>query len=264
MSLPDRSQRKQAVGAKFGRARDQANSLIEAVNAYIKSDSVALNPQPDPDKPTEYPFKARIIEEPDTMTWGLMLGDAIHNYRSALDNAVWNLTLVGTNEQMPTKPRKVKFPISMETTGYQSAIAHIDPCAQAAIEWCQPHRGRYAPNFEPLWLLNELSNADKHRVVTPILAMPEGLSIDEFLVGGEPGQVHVDFPGDPIEDGATVFTIHTENPVEVKMKASLGLNVFLDLTPYDHLPHARLALDDALSAIDDDAAAVLVRLDPWA
>ena len=65
-------------------------------------------------------------------------------------------------------PRKPQFPIFDDSTEYRkrgrSRIADIDPTAKAIIESSQPYN-QSEPKADLLYLLEVLSNIDKHRVI---------------------------------------------------------------------------------------------------
>jgi len=99
------------------------------------------------------------------LTWGLMVGDVTHSLRSALDNLIWQLVLA--NGRDPTFQRN-SFPIFLDVAKYGAdigtSLAGVRRDAATHIEGLQPYHARNAPEHEPLWLLHDLDNWDKHRV----------------------------------------------------------------------------------------------------
>jgi hypothetical protein len=101
----------------------------------------------------------------------LTVGDCLHNLRAALDYIVWDLA--GTKGT-----RSHQFPIVEDSTEFwkqaikRGRLADVDPAAQTDIEKLQPYHGRNGARNHPLWLLNELVNADKHHalVLTAVIA----------------------------------------------------------------------------------------------
>ena len=95
----------------------------------------------------------------------LPLGDAVHNLRAALDHLVCQLAIAAGN---PTAcEKKTQFPIFKNgAKASYSKIESISPAAQTAIKELQPFRRRPDdPEGDPLWVLSELDNIDKHRLL---------------------------------------------------------------------------------------------------
>lgn len=127
------------------------------------------------------PRGAKIIFRPGNLTrpqpyLGVIVGDYIHNLRSALDHLAWEMAKCGT-EGFRTQGKRattIQFPI--ETVGSSttsrrtfSSEAHkrlpgITADQRAFVDSYQPyHRGNWQ-----LKSLARLSNHDKHRVITPV------------------------------------------------------------------------------------------------
>ncbi|MEO6924137.1 MAG: hypothetical protein ABI142_09955 [Bryocella sp.] len=91
-----------------------------------------------------------------------MIGDAIHNLRSALDHVAYQLVWVSLGRQ-PTG--HVYFPIADDREKYEvqrSRQLHgARPAAIAAVDAVTPYRG----GNDLLWQLHKLNNVDKHRVL---------------------------------------------------------------------------------------------------
>ena len=120
----------------------------------------------------------------------LRVGDAVHDLRSALDHLVWQLSLAGTEGAEPSRPRRVQFPISSSPEGYEharaTALSEVSRGAQDMLESYQPYHGaagrpdNYSgPYVHQLALLQQLSNADKHRLLTTVLSLSSGA---QFLI----------------------------------------------------------------------------------
>ena len=116
-------------------------------------------------------FKA----EPDVLRWGAMLGDVVGNLRAALDHVVYAISVSRDPEEF-RDDRSTEFPITDSLDGFNRVrrrgnpphfeIRGLPPEAQAIVKALQPHYGRDDQDRrkgDPLWLLRELSNIDKHR-----------------------------------------------------------------------------------------------------
>jgi hypothetical protein len=115
-------------------------------------------------------FSMVLFEIPDD--WGLILGDAFHNMRSALD--VLACQLVELNEGTVTK--RTAFPIyaTAPTQRQRQRIKDnlkgmADEHAQR-IRALQPYRDPDKRRAWALELLAELNNLDKHQIINPVYA----------------------------------------------------------------------------------------------
>jgi len=113
--------------------------------------------------------------------FGILIGDCLHNLRSALDSLAYDLA--ETYQEGPLSQdtaERSEFPIFIEPKKFKDwrkrKIGAIDPLAQTEIERLQPYHGRqsyrsftsllaraHPEAYHPLWLLQQLSNIDKHR-----------------------------------------------------------------------------------------------------
>jgi|ERR1019366_6629121 hypothetical protein len=99
---------------------------------------------------------------------GMIIGDILYDLRSALDQLAYALAVKNLGEPLLDKiARGSEFPIYEDPTDYSKhrkrKIGGVSPSAQTVIDGLQPFNA--GPDFRshPLWLLNELSNIDKHR-----------------------------------------------------------------------------------------------------
>lgn len=124
--------------------------------------------------------------------WTTIIGDAVHNLRSALDQLVCDLVVA--NRKQPT--RRTGFPIAGTLKRYEAdakgKIALTSPQAQRFISDLKPYDG----GNPFLYVLHELDVLDKHKGIIPVGAAhadtiaqwavpmmftgPEG----EFRIGG--------------------------------------------------------------------------------
>ncbi len=111
-------------------------------------------------------------------SWGLLVGDALHNLRCALDHLWWQLALKHLGRE-PTKreAKKVQFPIVDASTAWSGHrfLKYIDPEHAAKVEPMQPYHPAPPNSLNPLYALRELSNIDKHRVLHVITRLPHEL-----------------------------------------------------------------------------------------
>jgi hypothetical protein len=130
--------------AKLGRAREHADRLSEEGLALHGPDL----PQPitwtttfNADENCFDVSIAAVRESPRRL--GLILGDAIQNFRSALDHVAWRLAEHG--RQRATPRSRARFPIVNSFVAFsraevQDAISDIDVTHVEMIERLQPYR----------------------------------------------------------------------------------------------------------------------------
>lgn len=136
----------------------------------------------------------------------LIVGDVIHNLRSALDHLAWQLAC-GAAGGTPRKSKDVVFPIcdprqpgkTCKTPGY---LATADWQKMHEFEPCKGLNNRpdgwSASYVHQLTLLKELSNADKHKTLPVVLLLTNELktmrtrtSLPPWIVKTEEGVTFV-------------------------------------------------------------------------
>lgn len=156
----------------------------------------------------EITFRVKVRAQPPP-EWGTIIGDVIHNLRSALDYLVWQLVLA--NGKTPGK--KTGFPIcqnteEFETHGQQKIRGVTDEVVRLVRE-LKPYRG----GNDVLWRLHELDIMDKHKLLIPVGAAYSSVVLDsmELLRKTDPEipSMYIDLrPADrqyPLQDGAALF-----------------------------------------------------------
>ena len=113
--------------------------------------------------------RIRLLNPPPA-EFRLIIGDCLHNLRSALDSLVYELALAhnGIDPLPEDRAKGLEFPIfgnrMMDAQECRKKIGCIHPDAQAAIKGLQPYNKGNEFASDPLWKLHRLSNVDKHRV----------------------------------------------------------------------------------------------------
>lgn len=175
--------------------------------------------------------KVRVPKTPD-LRWGVMLGDAIHNLRCALDHAVWQLIQRNVRAGFKVAPteaqeRRIHYPIYDTRDGFSgaTAIRFLTTRQIAFLRWRQPYR-RPRPDATPLAELAWLSNTDKHRIVHAAhfgLETWEGFRfhINSNLSAGSlmASEALID-AGDRLIDGTPIARLTFETPA--RMRAMTG------------------------------------------
>ena len=95
--------------------------------------------------------------------WGTVIGDCLHNMRSALDHLVY--ALAGS----AARNARTEFPIFVDRDQFRSKqgrlLRGVADDAVTVIKWVQPYRWGARASIHPLWILHELNNIDKHRLL---------------------------------------------------------------------------------------------------
>lgn len=141
--------------------------------------------------------------DPLPTRWSTMIGDAVHNLRSALDLLVYQLVVV--NAEVPTT--ETGFPVAASANRLEAmAERKVKGASQGAIQLIRA-TNPYPGGNDALWQLHRLSIADKHRLLvvvgTAVIAFQE--SVDNVVWAGS----DVEDWGGPIylEDGMEMFRI---------------------------------------------------------
>jgi hypothetical protein len=114
---------------------------------------------------------------PIPVEWAVILGEALHNLRSGLDQCIFWLTVDWSKRALPGTAfpiyagkgtfylRSRRDPSGWSPTGGMYKIRGIGPGPHAFVESLQPYPQRHAPACSAVRALNDLWNQDKHRLV---------------------------------------------------------------------------------------------------
>jgi len=148
-----------------------------------------------------------------------IIGDCLHNLRSALDNLAYELAVAHQGGPLPEPfDRRSEFPLfgerPMRTDERKNKIGCIHPRAQVIIKRLQPYRRGERYTLHLLWQLHQLSNFDKHRL--PHITLLANVAGSYFPNSPtRPPDLKVSLG--PVEDGAVVgsYTPPPDEPVDV-------------------------------------------------
>jgi hypothetical protein len=166
--------------------------LYQRVESFVDDGGpYKLHTQPD-SKTGEITVYGQVLGEPPIDEWGAIIGDVVHNLRSALDHLVWQLTIAEGHTPPPnpipkrglgSEWRDIGFPIYVKPhptdylgnlipwTGAKDlqSLWGIGPRLRAEFQGLQPFVTGQNPTKEPLAILDELWNIDRHRHLHPTL-----------------------------------------------------------------------------------------------
>jgi hypothetical protein len=208
----DRGITRQLTGtrAKMARSQEHVTALYADIDAWHASRPYTLSTQARREG-RQHTWSVTFHDPIPFTRWGVILGDALHNLRSALDHLAWQLALRDNNPPMWTK-----FPVFTSEqafhrlnadgnpaigSGLRCISGFADELARSAVEFFQPFSRAPDPRDSPLWILHWLNNADKHQVVKPVLMSIEGAQFGFKTTGAldQPPAIH--FNHSPLEDG---------------------------------------------------------------
>jgi hypothetical protein len=151
---------------KLARAEEHLETLDRECHEFMRDDPYAFVCDKDTE-PGLYLYRLK-VHRIAPVRLGILVGDVVHNLRSCLDHLAWQLACVSTTTPHP----RTEFPIfkdagpgrrCFDPDGLKK-IQSLPSAAQEIIEAEQPYH-REKPDEDPLWLLQELSNVDKHRII---------------------------------------------------------------------------------------------------
>lgn len=161
---------------KLRRADSQIDALGNIEAAYGRdSDYEVIKAEFNPKSGKDI-YRVRTNSPQPALEWGVDIGEIAHNLRSALDGLVHQLALLETktparNTQFPifltgrTARKRVRHFEGMELGNGRSMIRQLHTKHQAMIEALQPYKRGRGGRINPLFLLMETNNADKHRLI---------------------------------------------------------------------------------------------------
>jgi hypothetical protein len=185
---------------------------------------------------------ARVDEIP--VRFGVIAGDALHNFRSALDQLIYELAFVDGGGVESKRLEKTAFPASLTVENFRSdyvqktMLAGLTVRHRALVRPFQPYRSREADKtHDPLAMLDALSNDDKHRLTQPSLISTTGFEITIPSTVGHNCHIPMGstmtcrpIGGKPLEKNAEVMRVPiVVTGPEPDMEMKCGLEFFVGL-----------------------------------
>ncbi len=202
--------------------------------------------------------------------FGLMVGDVVHNARSALDQAAWLLACRSNPVEKLWEPGtawKIAFPVTRDPGRFKThrVISFLDEDAIAVLERLQPYQGGNIPDC--IGHLDTLWNIDKHRAIHS-----SNINLDYSKVSFRPGAALAErdliehppvttwaSPLESVEDGAEIARVrfneglgppYTVVKVEGQPTFEIAFGSGTYCFPVDALGGLLVAVARALSAIE--------------
>jgi hypothetical protein len=169
--------------ARIRRAEEQGAQLAASIQSWSQRTNLRGEASVAGDR-LSWTLRLRIDEPAPLETeWNFIFDEAVHNLRSALDNAAVALGhLSGITD--PKVLNRIHFPISASIEAWandRSRIKDLAPEYQAAIEAVQPFKRGTDPkelHRDLLLILRDLDNKDKHHLQAIAVVQPGTLEHD--------------------------------------------------------------------------------------
>ncbi len=168
-----------SVDLKLARADFQVRTLCDQISTWTSQHPVNAKCELREERLGFRLILEDFTEPPPLDEWGLLLGECVHNLRSALDNLAFALSRLQCDP--PQNPKIIAFPIYKNEKkfdeGGRSRIKQMPAEAASLIEQLQPFQRERddvegTPDTDALIMLQELNNEDKHRVPLIIRVAP--------------------------------------------------------------------------------------------
>ncbi len=221
------------VWVKIQRANYHAQELKRAVHFFFDTTPYAVSTNRGADGKLFY-YVSKVDDLSPAMA--AVIGDIIQNLRSALDHIAYRLFIQNGGDKNTAK--HIYFPIFESEEKYNSEMARktkgISAEAIKIIDSIKP----YKECNRILWLIHELNNLDKHR-----LLLTAGSSFNRFDVG-EHIKMHM---GKGLIDGTDLVFPETPllflSPANKSFPLKVGDVLFVDGANSDEIPTMKFEFD---------------------
>ena len=247
-----------SADAKFNWASDNFKTLKQELVGWFKDNPISTVVKHNPDS-TEISVYARVAEEPAWKQWSLILGDCLHNFRSALDHAIYGLAVAHSEQNPPPHADSLLFPISNSQSHFQNSLDRLGDLRRVgvvleAVQGLQPYMRRNLPHPPTLALLRDLNDVDKHRIINITRAAAKGGS-DKFV--NLPPRATVKFRHflrGPLKDGTLLSRFYFDRPAP-KFDVEGNITVFPAIRHVDAAgkPH-QFGVDWVVKQVQDEVA----------
>jgi hypothetical protein len=220
---------------KLRRADEHYDAMDDEIGGFHKAKLHSLVREVEKDG-LEHVAYLRMPNPPDIAHWGLLLGDFVHNLRSALDHAVYELAARGSGQDPPPTHNLLQFPIADDETKWEKALGRsqllgVPAAAVDVIHAAQPYKRGDDLAVEPLVLIRDNDVADKHRFVVPTLMNAAAMAIDGFNENVRPVSASAPATIRPIDGYEIARVVLAEPNVEADLNFKLKLVVTLRHAP---------------------------------
>lgn len=220
------------IVAKVDRAGEHVDALYAEIRHWAEGRPYTLLSEPEgPSQQHRIYLHFRDVP-PNTQHWGLLLGDAVHNLRSALDHLVYALAVRESGQDPPLAARHLGFPITTAAEEWRgqkhTKTRGLSPEMRALVKSVQPFSSVGGdPDADLLAILSRLDIADKHRTAVPVAVLPHGFQ--GYVRTITEGPVTFTFLPADLKENSTVLSITGEAVTEVEEDPASLLAIALDV-----------------------------------
>jgi len=209
---------------KLFRAEDHLKALGTAEKRFSDTGPYAVVPVEAKPQSLERIFCLELRKEPPPKLAAL-IGDAVHNIRSALDHIAYAVACRQTPTLTRNEIRNIAFPVAGRPRQFKKQLkkAHLAASEYSAFfETVQPYKSRWPW----LALISTLDNIDKHRRLTLPVAAFERLRVEPrgLTYEGSPNY-------GPLVHGAKVITLLFATQPDVEVRVTGDFRVALEPIP---------------------------------
>ena len=197
---------------KVVRAREHLQEIHFQQGRFFESNPYSVTDEFDA-KAGKHVFRIHVHRDPPKHRLAALVGDCVHNLRSALDHLVWRLSedFGGSNDA----DTMTQFPIFRTEVGYDTRginqIVRVGPGAAAIIRLLQPFHFD-PPILHPLWMIRELDNGDKHRELAVTAVAAKGYAQRIHPPKGTQGTYRLRIIIEDIKDGEIIAELVLSPP----------------------------------------------------
>jgi len=245
---------------KLSRAYEHLKRLDEEIAAFLESKPYFLLREYDAKQP-QYRIRIKHRRPLPIPYWALIIGDCVHNARTALDYIAWQLAgadLADRNSMWPIFETQAAFRVRG-----LDRLRNVHHEAVAEIAKLQPYN-RPNPQMDFFWILQNLDARDKHKLLTLTYMFNDSGTIETVL---PPGMIptHGAFSSDGrADDNAVVATIPLNIPVgapDPQMQVNTELTFDIAFERGIIAPDQIFPVRDSLKAILRAVDSVIERFD---
>jgi hypothetical protein len=239
---------------KLARGEEHMDALREQVASWDSEETYRIVSEDDPKSDWLFHRYRQVVHFtgvplPDFDEWSVLTGDCLYEFRCVLDHLIWGLSVKERGDP-PPKPRRVSFPIYKERELFKYQGLHaVAQDVRTDVEALQPYHARENAEVHPLWVLHELSNIDKHRLIPVVdhYAVAAEVVLDPDLPGAYLEQVDGRF-----EDGAVLSVLSLPrrfDTFDVNVKHGVAHGVVVSATQDTPMVHLGMMMEKIKYAV---------------
>jgi hypothetical protein len=215
-----------SVRLKIDRARNHFDHLSAAIHEAMRAKQNSNVSPFEFDGERNHLLLRAVEPRPLDQMVPLAIGDSVHNLRSALDHIVFQLAAI--NGAPAEAGEKTAFPIYSSPKGFKdfakkSLAPFISAEALTAIAKLQPYEAGNGGPLSVLWMLSQLDNVDKHRIVVVVAqkVRPYEFTITRFPTGEMFNHVLTESEWKPLEHGTELIRFNLSQLLSAPGKVHL-------------------------------------------